>query len=78
MINGIRWFPIVPPSYDNVDGILADVHARKNEERWDEYNKQLTEKIHLRDYLYDVYLKKAHEKQIRMEIFNVSTIDFYV
>ena len=66
------------PSYANVDGILADVHARKNEERWDEYNKQLTEKIHLRDYLYDIYLKRAHEKQIRMEIFHVSTIDFLV
>ena len=72
------WFPIVAPSYANVDGILADVHARKNEERWDEYNKQLTEKIQLRDYLYDVYLKRAHEKQIRMEIFHVSTIDFLV
>jgi hypothetical protein len=72
------WFPVVAPSYANVDGILADVHARKNEERWDEYNKQLTEKIQLRDYLYDVYLKRAHEKQIRMEIFHVSTIDLYV
>ena len=72
------WFPVVAPSYANVDGILADVHARKNEERWDEYNKQLTEKIQLRDYLYDLYLKRAHEKQIRMEIFHVSTVDFLV
>jgi hypothetical protein len=77
-MDGITWFPVVPPSYADVDGILADVHARKNEERWDEYNKQLTEKIQLRDYLYDVYLKRAHEKQIRMEIFHVSTIDFLV
>ena len=77
-MDGITWFPVVQPSYANVDGILADVHARKNEERWDEYNKQLTEKIHLRDYLYDLYLKRAHEKHIRMEIFNVSTLDFYV
>jgi hypothetical protein len=77
-MDGITWFPVVAPSYANVDGILADVHARKNEERWDEYNKQLTEKIQLRDYLYDVYLKRAHEKQIRMEIFHASTIDLYV
>jgi len=78
MINGITWFPIVPPSYANVEGILADVHARKNEEKWEEYHKQFVEKIHLRDYLYDTYLKKAHENQIRMEIFHVSTIDVYV
>jgi hypothetical protein len=78
MINGIRWFPIVPPSYENVDGILANIHARKNEERWDEYNKQLVEKIHLRDYLYDLYLKRTHENHIRMEIFKVSTVDFFV
>ena len=77
-MDGITWFPIVPPSYSNVDGILADVHARKNEEKWDEYNKELIQKIQLRDYLYDVYLKRAHEQQIRMEIYNVSTIDFFV
>ena len=40
-MDGITWFPIVAPSYANVDGILADVHARKNEEKWEEYNKQL-------------------------------------
>ena len=74
----IRWFPIVPPSYSNVDGILADVHARKNEEKWEEYNKQLVQKIQLRDYLYDLYSKRLHENQIRMEIYNVSTIDFLV
>lgn len=74
----IRWFPIVAPSYANVDGILADVHARKNEERWDEYHKELVEKIHLRNYLFDLYLKRAHETHISMEIYNVSTIDFYV
>ena len=77
-MDGITWFPIVPPSYSNVDGILADVHARKNEEKWDEYNKELIQKIQLRDYLYDVYLKRTHEKQIRMEIFNVSIINFLV
>ena len=77
-MDGITWFPIVPPSYSNVDGILADVHARKNEEKWDEYNKQLIQKIKLRDYLYDLYSKRTHENQIRMEIYNVSTIDFLV
>ncbi len=77
-MDAIRLFPIVQPSYANVDGILADVHARKNEEKWDEYNKELIQKIQLRDYLYDVYLKRAHEKQIRIEIFHISTIDVYV
>jgi len=72
------WFPIVGPSYEPVESILADVHARKNEEKWDELNKQLIQKIHLRDYLYDLYSKRSHENQIRMEIYNVSTIDFYV
>ena len=74
----IQWFPIVPPSYANVDGILADVHARKNEEKWEDYNKQLTEKIQLRDYLYELYSKKAHENIIRMEVSMINTIDFYV
>jgi hypothetical protein len=77
-MDGITWFPIVPPSYANVDGILADVHARKNEEKWEEYNKELVQKIQLRDYLYDLYSKRLHENQIRMEIYNVSTIDFLV
>jgi hypothetical protein len=77
-MDGITWFPIVQPSYANVDGILADVHAKKNEEKWEEYNKQLIQKIHLRDYLYDLYSKRTHENQIRMEIYNVSTIDFFV
>jgi hypothetical protein len=77
-MDGITWFPIVQPSYANVDGILADVHARKNEEKWEEFNKQLVEKIQLRDYLYDLYLKRAHENRVLMEIFKVSTIDFYV
>ena len=77
-MDAVQWFPIVQPSYANVDGILADVHARKNEEKWEEYNKQLIEKIDLRDYLYDLYLKRAHEKQIRMEIFNASSIDVNV
>ena len=77
-MDAVQWFPIVQPSYANVDAILADVHARKNEEKWEEYNKQLIEKIHLRDYLYDLYLKRSHEKQIRMDIYNVSTIDFFV
>ena len=77
-MDGITWFPIVPPSYSNVDGILADVHARKNEEKWDEYNKELIQKIQLRDYLYDLYSKRLHENHIRMEIYNVSTIDFLV
>ena len=77
-MDGITWFPIVPPSYANVDGILTDVHARKNEEKWEEYNKELVQKIQLRDYLYDLYSKRLHENQIRMEIYNVSTIDFLV
>ena len=77
-MDAVQWFPIVQPSYANVDAILADVHARKNDEKWEEYNKQLIEKIHLRDYLYDLYLKRTHEKQIRMEIFNASSIDVYV
>ena len=77
-MDAVQWFPIVQPSYANLDAILADVHARKNEEKWEEYNKQLIQKIQLRDYLYDLYLKRSHEKQIRMEIYNVSTIDFFV
>jgi hypothetical protein len=77
-MDAIRLFPIVQPSYANVDGILADVHARKNEEKWKDYNKQLTEKIQLRDYQYEIYVKKAHENIIRMEISMINTIDFYV
>jgi hypothetical protein len=77
-MDGLTWFPIVAPSYANVDGILADVHARKNEEKWEEFNKQLIQKIHLRDYLFDLYRKRSHENHIRMEIYNVTTIDFYV
>ena len=55
-MDAVRWFPIVAPSYANVDGILADVHARKNEEKWEEYNKQLIEKIHLRDHKLGIWI----------------------
>ena len=41
-------------------------------------NKELIQKIQLRDYLYDLYSKRLHENHIRMEIYNVSTIDFFV
>ena len=34
-MDAVRWFPIVAPSYANVDSILATAHAKKNEERWD-------------------------------------------
>ena len=77
-MDAIRLFPIVQPSYANVDGILADVRARKNEEKWKDYNKQLTEKIQLRDYQYEIYVKKAHENIIRMEVSMINTIDAYV
>ena len=77
-MDAIRWFPIVTPSYANVDGILADVHAQKTKEHRDALHEIKIQQIELRNYLYDLYLKRAHENCIRMEIYNVSTIDYYV
>lgn len=69
---GVTW-----PSYAPVDSILAIAHARKNEELYDTYVKKHKEYLELKDYQYEIYVKKAHENIIRIEISMVNTIDVY-
>ena len=75
---GFSLYPIVLPSNFPSTSDLASVHSRKGQENWDNLVEQAKEQIARKDYLYELYVKRAHENQIRMEIFNVSTIDFYI
>jgi hypothetical protein len=70
---GVSW-----PDYAPVNSILAVAHTRKNEELYDTYIKKHKEYQEQKDYLYEIYVKKAHENIIRMEVSMVNTIDFYV
>lgn len=71
-------FPVVHPSYFPTDGDLAQAHMLKEHARHEALVEMKKINMDRRDYLYDIYMKKVHESQIRMEIFNCSTIDFYV
>jgi len=75
---GFSLYPIVLPSNFPSTSDLASVHARKGEENWDNLVKQAKEQIARKDYIYELYVKRAHENEIRMEIFHVSSIDLYV
>jgi hypothetical protein len=77
-MEAVRWFPIVLPSHSPTDTDLAAVHAQKTKERRDTLHEIIICEIELRDYLYDLYVKKTHENCIRMEIYSISTIDIYV
>lgn len=77
-MDAIRWFPIVLPSNFPTDTDLAAVHAQKSKEQRDTLHEIKIQEIELRDYLYDLYVKKTHENYLRMEIYNISTIDIYV
>ena len=50
---GVSW-----PDYAPVDSILAIAHTRKNEELYDTYVKKHKEHLELKDYLYEIYVKK--------------------
>ena len=75
---GFSLYPIVLPSNYPSTSDLAAVHAIKGQENWDNLVEQAKEQIARQDYIYELYIKRAHENQIRMEIFNVNTIDFYI
>jgi len=72
------WAPIIPPDYAPVDAILATAHARKTHADYEATLKQAKEQQGLNDFKYELYLKKAHENDIRMEIFQLGSIDIYV
>lgn len=71
-------FPIVLPSNFPTKGDLAEVHALKGTEQYRIQVEQKLRNEHLRDYIFELYLKKVHETEIRMEIFKCTTVDFYV
>lgn len=71
-------FPIVLPSNFPTKGDLAEVHAQKGTEHYHIQVEQKRNNEVRRDYEFEIYLKKVHENQIRMEIFQCNTIDFYV
>ena len=75
---GFSLYPIVLPSNFPSTSDLASVHARKGQENWDALVEQAKEQIARKDYIYELYIKRAHETQIRMEIFSASSIDVYV
>jgi hypothetical protein len=75
---GFSLYPIVLPSNFPSTSDLASVHARKGQENWDNLVEQAKEQIARKDYIYELYVKRAHENEIRMEIFHASSIDVYV
>jgi hypothetical protein len=75
---GFSLYPIVLPSNFPSTSDLASVHARKGQENWDNLVEQAKEQIARKDYIYELYVKRAHENEIRMEIFHAGSIDVYV
>jgi hypothetical protein len=73
-----NWFPIIQPDYAPLDSILATANARKVHADYEASIKQHKEQNSLDNYKYELYLKKAHENDIRMEIFKLGSIDVYV
>lgn len=75
---GFSLFPIIQPDYAPVDAIFAAAHARKSHADYEAIVKHAKGELALNEYKYELYLKKAHENDIRMEIFQLSSIDVYV
>ena len=70
---GVSW-----PDYAPVESILAVAHTRKNEALYDTYIANHKEHLAQKEYLYEIYVKKAHENIIRIEVSMINTIDAYV
>ena len=68
----------IQPDYAPLDSILATANARKVHADYEASIKQGKEQNSLDNYKYELYLKKVHENDIRMEIFKPGSIDVYV
>jgi hypothetical protein len=77
-VDAIRWFPIVePPSIPN----RSDEHTRRIEKHQEDYRASLKQKKvqdELEDIQFQLYLKKAEQNRIRLEIFTNRKLDMYV
>ena len=77
-IDAIRWFPIVePPALPD----KSDELTRRIEKHQEDYRASLKQKKvqdELEDIQFQLYLKKAEQNQIRLEIFTNRKLDFYV
>ena len=77
-IDAIRWFPIVePPALPD----KSDELTRRIEKHQEDYRASLKQKKvqdQLEDVQFQLYLKKAEQNMIRLEIFTNRKLDFYV
>jgi hypothetical protein len=77
-IDAIRWFPIVePPALPD----KSDELTRRIEKHQEDYRASLKQKKvqdELEDIQFQLYLKKAEQNRIRLEIFTNRKVDFYV
>jgi len=77
-VDAIRWFPIVEPS---VIPNRSDEHTRRIEKHQEDYRASLKQKKiqdQLEDIQFELYLKKAEQNRIRLEIFTNRKLDVYV
>ena len=77
-IDAIRWFTIVePPALPN----KSDELTRRIEKHQEDYRVSLKQKKvqeQLEDIQFQLYLKKAEQNKIRLEIFTNRKIDMYL
>ena len=77
-VDAIRWFPIVePPRIPD----KSDEHTRRIEKHQEDYRASLKQKKvqdELEDIQFQLYLKKAEQNRIRLEIFTNRKLDVYV
>jgi hypothetical protein len=77
-VDAIRWFPIVePPRIPD----KSDALTRRVEKHQEDYRASLKQKKvqdQLEDIQFQLYLKKAEQNRIRLEIFTNRKLDMYV
>ena len=77
-VDAITWFPLVePPALPN----KSDELTRKVEKHQEDYRASLKQKKvqdELEDIQFQLYLKKAEQNRIRLEIFTNRKLDMYV
>ena len=77
-IDAIKWFPIIePPALPN----KSDELTRRIEKKQEDYRASLKQKKvqeQLEDIQFQLYLKKAEQNKIRLEIFTNRKIDMYL
>jgi len=77
-VDAIKWFPIVEPT---AVPNKSDEHTRRIEKHQEDYRASLKQKKvqdQLEDIQFELYLKKAEQNRIRLEIFTNRKLDMYV